>query len=187
MNGPRRCVNVTFQSKKRRKERLKRCPAGRGGGGGGPLLMPFRAIYTSTTCIRYIYIYIHRGGDRRRRSLLEILRWLYCQACLYTVAIDETTSRHAIARSSFPFHWSLLSWLRLFSCAPRSKVNLTTIQSTFRKSVRFFIPSLSLMYTLEQVTWNYKLERGKRSEQCLSFPPSPPKEENFHAKRKGVM
>lgn len=46
--------------------RLKRCPAGRGGegGGGGSLLMPFRAIYTSTTysCI-YVCIYARSKED----------------------------------------------------------------------------------------------------------------------------
>lgn len=95
--------------------RLKRCPAGRGGegGGGGSLLMPFRAIYTSTTysCI-YMYVYMQ---DRRRME--DPCLGFYCQGCLYTVAIDETTSRHAIARSSFPFHWSLLEATGTDVCA----------------------------------------------------------------------
>lgn len=67
-------------------------------------------------------------------ALFGLLRWLYCRSCLYTVAIDETTSRHAIARSSFPFHSSPLQLLSLFlpKLVQGSKVNLTTI-SRFSK------------------------------------------------------
>lgn len=55
-------------------------------------------------------------------ALFGLLRWLYCRSCLYTVAIDETTSRHAIARSSFPFHSSPLQLLSLFLPKPRPRI-----------------------------------------------------------------
>lgn len=101
--------------------------------------MPFRAIYTSTTCSSlslYIYIYMYfQARSKEDGALFGLLRWLYCRSCLYTVAIDETTSRHAIARSSFPFHSSPLQLLSLSffpSLVQGSKVNLTTI-SRFSK------------------------------------------------------
>lgn len=82
--------------RKRSIERLwvEKCPAGREG------------AFNTISCHLHLE---NVRTDRRGFSPLDLFAVVYCQSCLYTVAIDETTSRHAIARISFPFN-DRLSW-----------------------------------------------------------------------------